>query len=222
MLQCVNDYISKVDVRPRYVAIEGPPGVGKTALARLLADRLGARAVLEPGPNPFLDGLYTDPRRSAFQAQLYWLLSRYQQKDELHQQDLFLSAGVISDYLFACDRILAQVNLSRDELALYDKVYALLGREVPRPDLVVYLQARPDVLLQRLRKRSAAVPPRDYVETIASAYAEFFFQYGDSPLLVVNTSEIDYVEHRPSLDELVAVIQKTRAGLSHYSPLGSR
>jgi deoxyadenosine/deoxycytidine kinase len=210
-----------VNVRPRYIAVEGPPGVGKTALARLLQARFAARAVLEPGPNPFLDALYHDPRRSAFQAQLFTLLSRYQQKDELTQQDLFAS-GVVGDYLFACDRILAQVNLSRDELALYDKVYRLLNREVPRPDLVVYLQARPDILAARLRKRSGAVPTRDYLEKVASAYAEFFFHWADSPLLVVNTSEIDYVEHRPDADDLVAVIQKTKAGVSHYSPLGSR
>jgi deoxyadenosine/deoxycytidine kinase len=211
-----------VHVRPRFIAVEGPLGVGKTALARLLTERLGARAVLEPGPNPFLGGLFHDPQRNAFQAQLYWLLSRYQQKDEFHQEDLFARGGVVSDYLFACDRILAQANLSRDELALYDKVYRLLGREVPRPDLVVYLQARPDVLLQRLRKRPGALPARDYLEKITQAYAEFFFAYGDGPLLVVNTSEIDYVERRPELDDLVAVIQRTRAGVSHYSPLGSR
>jgi deoxyadenosine/deoxycytidine kinase len=220
--QRVTNYILNVELRPRYIAVEGPLGVGKTALARLLTQKLGARGVLEPGPNPFLDGLFHDPKRNAFQAQLYWLLSRYQQKDEFHQEDLFARGGVVSDYLFACDRILAQGNLSRDELALYDKVYRLLGREVPRPDLVVYLQARPEVLLGRLRKRSGSVPHRDYVEKVSQAYAEFFFHYGESPLLVVNTSEIDYVEHRPHLDDLVAVIQKTKAGISHYSPLGSR
>jgi deoxyadenosine/deoxycytidine kinase len=196
----------------RYIAVEGPPGVGKTALCRALASRLGARAVLEPGPNPFPPG---------FQSQLYGLLSRHQQSDQLSQQDLF-APGVVSDFLFACDRIVAQVNLSRDELALYDKVYRLLGREAPRPDLVVYLQARSDVLVQRLRKRGSGTASRDYVEKVAQAYAEFFFHYGESTLLVVNTSEIDLVERRADLDDLVAVIQKTRAGVSHYSPLGSR
>ena len=168
--------------------------------------------MLEPGPNPFPPG---------FQAQLYGLLSRHQQSDQLQQQDLF-APGVASDFLFACDRIVAQVNLSRDELALYDKVYRLLGREAPRPDLVVYLQARSDVLVQRLRKRGSGTASRDYVEKVAQAYAEFFFHYGESTLLVVNTSEIDFVERRADLDDLVAVIQKTRAGVSHYSPLGSR
>jgi deoxyadenosine/deoxycytidine kinase len=211
-----------VETRPRYIAVEGPPGVGKTALAELLVERLGARAVLEPGPNPFLAGLYHDPTRNGFQSQLFRLLSRYQQKDSFTQEDLFARAGVTSDYLFVCDRIVAQVCLGRDELALYDRLYRLLARELPRPDLVVYLQARPETLVQRLRKRSGAVPPRDYVDRVAQAYAEFFFHYGDSPLLVVNTSEIDYVEHRPHADDLVAVIQKTRAGVSHYSPLGSR
>jgi deoxyadenosine/deoxycytidine kinase len=200
-------------------------GVGKSALARILAEQLGGRAVLEPGPNPFMPGLYQDPRRHGFQAQVYCLLARYQQKDEIHQQDLFARGGIVGDYLFAADRILAQLNLSRDELSLYDKVYGLLGAQIPRPDLVVYLQARPEVLLERLRKRAQAGEPRPsshYVEKVAQAYAEFFFHYGDGPLLVVNTSEIDFVESRAAADDLVAVIQRTRAGVSHYSPLGSR
>ena len=205
----------------RYIAVEGPLGVGKSALTRLLSARLGGRAIQEPGPNPFLEGLFQTPPRNAFQAQLYYLLSRYQQKDDFHQEDLFARGGVVSDYLFACDRILAQVNLSRDELALYDKVYRLLGREVPRPDLVVYLQARPEVCLKRLKTRGSTASLA-YVEKVTQAYAEFFFHYGESPLLVVNTSEIDFVEHRPDLDELEAIIQKTKAGVSHYSPLGSR
>jgi len=205
----------------RYIAVEGPLGVGKTALARLLGERLGARCVFDPVPNPFLDGLLRDGR-GAFQAHLYSLLQRYNQKDTLHQEDLFARGGVVSDYLFAADRILAQSSLSRDELLLYDKVYSLLGREAPRPDLVVYLQARPDILQSRLRKRGATIPSRDYFDRVTHAYAEFFFHYGDSPLLVVNTSEIDFVERRPDMDDLAAVIQKTRSGVSHYSPLGAR
>src|SRR5262249_4038098 len=121
------------------------------------------------------------------------------------------------------DRIFAQLNLSRDELSLYDKVYGLLGNQVRRPDLVVYLQARPEVLLSRMRRRpEGARISREYVERVAQAYAEYFFQYGDGPLWVVNTSEIDFVESRQDLDDLVAVIRRTKAGVSHYSPLGAR
>ena len=201
----------------RYIAVEGPIGVGKTALATFVAEKLGARSVLEPTPNPFLDF----DGRNAFPASIYSLLQRFQNKDALHQEDLF-SNGLVADHLFACDRIAAQANLSRDELMLYDKVYGLLGAQVPRPDLVVYLQARPDVLQQRLKRRGGRVPAREYIENMASAYAEFFFHYGDGPLLVVNTSEIDFVQNRPEAEDLVAVIQRTKAGVSHYSPLGSR
>lgn len=208
--------VGTVDTRPRYIAVEGPLGVGKTSLARLLLERLSARGVFEFAPNPFSDDLHQG--RNGFQAQLYGLLQRYQQRDEFHQEDLFVRGGLVSDYLFAADRILAQVNLSAGELALYDRMYALCGRDVPRPDLVVYLQARPDVLLQRSKRRV----PREYVEKVTQAYAEFFFNWGESPLLVVNTSEIDFVARREDLDDLAAVIQKTKSGVSHYSPLGSR
>jgi deoxyadenosine/deoxycytidine kinase len=211
-----------VEPRPRYIAVEGPPGVGRTSLARVLGERLGARPALAP-PNPFLDGLYDHAHGHAFAAQLYRLLSRYQQQGELGQEDLFARGGVVSDYLFACDRILAQVSLGPGELALYDKVHGLLGARSLRPDLVVYLQARAEVLQTRLRRRGdARVAPRDYLEKVVQAYSEFFFHYGDGPLLVVNTSEIDFVERRSDQDELVAVIQRTRSGVSHFSPLGSR
>jgi deoxyadenosine/deoxycytidine kinase len=208
-----------------HIAVEGPIGVGKTAFATLLADRLGARTVFEQLDNPFLDRFYEDPRRLAFQAQVYFLLSRYRQKDELLQQDLFARGGVVSDFVFARDRIFAQLNLSRDELALYEKLYGMLGTEVRRPDLVVYLQARPEILVERCRKAAGKSPPPGYISQVAEAYAEFFFSYSDSPLLVVNTSEIDFVSRREDLDDLVAVIQRvirTRVGVSHYSPLGSR
>ena len=212
--------------RSRHIAVDGPIGVGKTALAEILARRLGARLVREPDDNPFLPGFYQDPRRFAFQAQLFYLLSRHRQQGELLQQDLFSRGGVVTDYLFQRDRVFAQLNLTASELSLYDKVYRLLDAEAPRPDLVVYLTASPEVLLDRMRHRAGSeVKPQitaDYISEVARSYAAFFFSYTESPLLVVNTSEIDFVGSPEDQDDLVAVIRKTKAGVSHYNPLGSR
>lgn len=209
--------------RARYIAVDGPIGVGKTALAEILARRLGARLVSEPEDNPFISGFYHDPRRYAFQAQVFYLLSRYQQQGELLQEDLFSQGGVVTDYLFQRDRVFAQLNLNESELTLYDKVYRLLHAKVPRPDLVVYLTARPEVLAERVARRSAGRSlPASYIADVARSYAEFFFLWQESPLLIVNTSEIDFVASPADQDDLVAVIRRTRAGISHYNPLGSR
>jgi deoxyadenosine/deoxycytidine kinase len=211
--------------RPRYIAVEGPVGVGKTALAQILAERLGGRVVLEAADeNPFLRGFYADRKKYAFQAQLFFLLSRFQQQQALFQQDLF-SQSTIADYLFARDRIFATLNLAPEELALYERVYELLGPRVVRPDLVVYLQARADVLLARVRRRG-----RDYertidgpwLEALAKAYNEFFFHYDETPLLVVNASDIDLESNPDDVEALLAVIRKHRKGRQHYVPLGTR
>lgn len=209
--------------KARYIAVDGPIGVGKTALAEILARRLGARLVREPEDNPFLPGFYQDPRRYAFQAQVFYLLSRYQQQGEVLQEDLFSQGGVVTDYLFQRDRVFAQLNLNESELALYDKVYRLLHPKAPRPDLVVYLTARPEVLAERVARRGAGrTLPSSYIADVARSYAEFFFLWQESPLLIVNTSEIDFVASPADQDDLVAVIRRTRAGVSHYNPLGSR
>lgn len=208
--------------RARYVAVEGPPGAGVGILAERLAAEMGARLVRDPtADNPFLEGFANDPRRFAFQAQLFMLLARYRQQGELAQGDLFARGGVVADYLFDRDRIWARLTLPPDELALYEKVYALLTPRLSRPDLVVYLTARPEVLRARLKKRVKStdrVVEAGLIDEIAQAMSGFFFRYEDSPLLVVNTSEIDYVEDGAKLDEIVAVIRRTRAGVNHFNP----
>lgn len=207
--------------RPRYIAVEGPIGAGKSTLAEILAERLGARIVREdPGENPFLAAFYRDPRRHAMSTQLFFLLQRFGQQGDLLQGDLFARGGVVSDYLFAKDRLFASLTLSPDEMALYDRVYQMLQPRAVRPDLVVYLQARTDVLLERIRRRGRAEERpirREYVEEVAHAYAEFFFNYSDSPLLIVNASDIDFVDDADDREELVRVIRRSRAGVSHWS-----
>jgi deoxyguanosine kinase len=211
--------------RPRYIAVEGPIGVGKTALAHMLSEHLGARLITENADeNPFLRGFYADRRKYAFQAQIFFLLSRFQQQQALFQQDLF-SQSTVAEYLFARDRIFATLALSPEELALYDRLYELLGPRVVKPDLVVYLQSRTDVLVARIRKRG-----RDYeraiegafLEALATAYNDFFFHYEDTPLLVVNASDLDLEGSPEDVEGLVAVIKKHRKGRQHYVPMGTR
>jgi deoxyguanosine kinase len=209
----------------RYIAIEGPLGVGKTTLAQMLAEEIGARTVLEKvDENPFLRRFYQDPEKYAFPAQLFFLLTRYRQQQELAQQELFRQ-NLVTDYLFAKDLLFAQVNLDADELALYRQLFKLLEARLPRPDLVVYLQARVDVLLARLRKRARDyerhVTP-EYVRRIAEAYQDFFFRYEETPLLVVNCSEIDFVAEAADTDDLIREIREMGQGVQHYIPLGSR
>ena len=209
----------------RYLAVEGPIGVGKTSLANLLAKRFNGRQVVElVEANPFLTSFYTDRQKYAFQTQLFFLLSRFRQQQELFQQDLF-SSVTISDYLFAKDRIFACLNLDPNELALYDRVFEALGTRITKPDLVIYLQARLDILLARIRKRGRDFERKfdaAYLEELVKAYNEFFFHYSETPLLVINTSDIDFVENEEDLENLVGVIRKMRRGTHHYIPIGSR
>ena len=177
--------------------------------------------MLEPvEENPFLAQFYDDARKYAFQTQLFFLLSRFQQQQALHQGELF-SQSTVADYLFAKDRIFAALTLDPNELALYDRLYGALGPRVIKPDLVIYLQARVEVMLQRIKRRGRSyerqIDPA-YVESLATAYNDFFFHYDDTPLLVVNTSDIDIVESAEDVEALAAVIRRHRKGTQHYLP----
>lgn len=209
----------------RYIAVEGPIGVGKTSLASLLAAEFHAQAILEPvEENPFLRRFYEDPHTWSFQTQLFFLLSRYRQQSLLRQSAV-IEANVVSDYLFAKDQIFAQLNLRGEELALYRQIYQLLDSRLPKPDLVVYLEARPEVLIERLRKRDREYErriPREYIEALAEAYREFFFEYAEAPLLVADVSELDFVASREDFLDLVREIRSMGKGVQHYIPLGSR
>ena len=210
---------------PRYIVVEGPIGVGKTSLAERLADRLNARTLLEVADdNPFLPQFYRDRQRCAFQTQLWFLLNRFRQQQELVQTELFRQT-LVSDYLFAKDRIFAYLTLEDHELALYERVHGLLQVQVPKPDLVIFLQASTDALLQRIGLRGKPYErelERRYLEELNAAYTHFFFHYTASPLLVVNTSEIDFVNRPEDLADLVKEVCEARAGTHYYVPLGSR
>ncbi len=209
----------------RYIVVEGPIGVGKSSLTNILAERFHARRVMEVvEENPFLSSFYGDKAKFAFQTQMFFLLSRFKQQQELFQQDLF-SAITVSDYLFAKDRIFAHLTLDPNELALYERVFEALGPRVTKPDLVIYLQARNDVLMSRIRKRGREFERKfdpAYLEDLCRRYNEFFFHYTDTPLLVVNTSDIDFVNNAEDLENLINVVRQTKKGTHHYQPLASR
>lgn len=205
-----------------YIAIEGPIGVGKTTLAELLAREFNGRAILEEvDGNPFLKDFYRDRKRYAFQTQLFFLLSRYQQQIGLRQQDLF-SGAVITDYLFAKDRVFAYINLDENELVLYEQVFRLLDTRIPKPDLVIFLQARSDVLVERIKRRGKdyeSSMDEDYLVRLVDAYNRYFFYYTDTPLLVVNTSDIDFVDHPEDMSNLVKEIRSLKGGTQYYIPI---
>jgi deoxyguanosine kinase len=205
----------------RYIAIEGPIGVGKTRLAERLAGRLDANVVLEDTENPFLADFYNDRPGAALQAQLFFLLNRHRQLSGLRQADLF-QHSTVCDYLFDRDKIFAYVNLDDNELFIYQRLYDLLLRDVPAPDLVIYLQAPTDVLIRRIREapadpeRLVPRPDQDYVRELNEAYQHFFFHYNATPLLVVETSEFDPDTSDEALDDLMRQIQGMGKGTRYY------
>jgi deoxyadenosine/deoxycytidine kinase len=211
-------------VEHNYIAIEGPIGVGKTSLTQLLAERTGAQLLLEETDNPFLGNFYEDLPGAAFQTQLFFLLQRHQQQRLLSQRDLF-NRRCVSDYLFVKDKIFAYLNLDDAELVVYEKIFRILAGEVPQPDLVVYLQATDEVLMRRIARRGRPSEARisaEYVSEVNRAYNYFFFHYDDTPLLVVNTSEIDFVERDADLDDLMAQVEDVAGGTQYYIPIPSR
>jgi len=207
---------------PRFVVVEGAIGVGKTTVVEALARELTARIVLEEvEENPFLSRFYKDQRQYAFQTQLYFLLSRYRQQQELLQQDLF-KRSTVADYLFAKDRLFAYLTLDEDELKLYERLHGMLSERVIKPDLVVYLQASVDVLMDRIRGRGRQYEraiSREYMEEVVRAYNYFFFHYTQSPLMVVNTSEVDLGHNPAQLRDLIRRLGEIGSGTHYFKPI---
>jgi deoxyguanosine kinase len=205
----------------RFIVVEGPIGVGKTELAKRLADSLSGKLVLEDVEgNPFLQRFYSHGRTAALPAQMFFLFARARQLEELRQSDLFTDVR-IADYLFAKDRLFAELNLDADELALYDQVAGRLDVETPVPDLVIYLQASVDALLRRIARRgrpSEHLIDRAYLERLADAYARFFHSYDDGPLLIVNASQIDPVHNEADYQQLFRQIEKISGGRHFFNP----
>ena len=204
-----------------YLAVEGPIGVGKTRLAERLAARLEATTILEDTENPFLPDFYADRPGAALQAQLFYLLNRHRQLTSKRQADLFLQA-TICDYVFDKDKIFAYLNLDDNELFIYQRLFDLLSKDVPPPDLVVYLQAPTELLVRRLKargqdpERDVPAPEEDYLRELNEAYQHFFFHYTATPLLVVETSEFDPESDDAALDELVKQIRTMGKGTRYY------
>lgn len=208
----------------RHVAVEGPIGVGKTSLVQLLAERYEGVMVLEDITNPFLPSFYEGRSGAAFQVQIYFLLSRFQQQREIAQMNLFQRL-VLADYTFPKDRIFAYLNLDDSDLKIYERLYPVLEAEVAKPDLVIYMQASVPVLVDRIRRRDRdyerGIDP-DYLERLGEAYSYYFFHYRETPLLVVNTDDIDFVNRPADLDGLIEQIARCRRGTQVYVPLGSQ
>ena len=204
-----------------YVAIEGTIGVGKTSLANLLSEKLSAKLVLEAfEDNPFLSDFYEDPERHAFQTQLWFLLQRYQQQQDLRQVDMFQNL-VITDYMFVKDRLFASLNLNEKEMSLYDTVANMIERNVIQPDLVIFLQADTGTLIKNISKRGRDIEKNiseDYIDALNQVYNEYFFRYQDTPLVIINTNNIDFVNNHKDLEEVINYIRQPVTGTKFFNP----
>ena len=206
---------------PRYIVIEGPIRVGKSSLARVLAEQMHARRIFDCEENPFLAEFYNEKPGAAFGAQMYFLYERHRRLLEAHLEDS--AVPVVSDFLFEKDKIFAYINLDNEELKLYERYFDMLAPSVPAPDLVIYLQAKPNVLQKRVTKKGdpseTEISP-DYLEAVSNAYEHFFFRYSASNLLVVDTSDIDFVERNHDLQELLRRLRQPVKGTQYFLPLG--
>ncbi len=206
---------------PKFIVLQGPLRVGKTTLARILAGRLHARRLYDCEDNPFLADFYSEKPGAAFRAQMYFLLERQKRLREALAQEA--PGPLIADYLMEKDRIFANLNLDDEELKLYERYYERVTQDLPQPDLVIYLQAKPEVLRTRIAKKKAReerqISP-DYVEEVAKAYEHFFFRYAGADLLVIDTSEIDFVERSEDLQQLLQRLQEPVKGTQYFLPLG--
>lgn len=204
-----------------YIAIEGVIGVGKTSLAKLLAESLSAKLILEKFENnPFLEDFYEDPERYAFQTQLFFLLERFKQQQDLKQIDIFHKL-MISDYMFEKDKLFANLNLSEQELGLYEKIETLLEKQVPSPDLVIYLQSDIKNLMENISRRGRSYEKNvsvEYLQSLRKIYNEFFFHYEKGPVLIINTNEIDFVNNNKDLNKLIDIIRQPINGTVYYNP----
>lgn len=206
----------------KYIAIEGVIGAGKTVLAKKLAEKIEANLVLEEfESNPFLGKFYDDRESYAFQTQMFFLINRFKQQQSLDQENLF-SNFIVSDYIFEKDKIFAYLNLSSDELKLYESIFPLLSRDLRKPDLAVFLQSSVDRLMYNIKKRGRKIErnlSRSYLKELSEAYNNFFFKYNETPLLIVNTTEIDFVNNKRDFEELCFQIFRTdRAPLEYFNP----
>jgi deoxyguanosine kinase len=209
---------------PRYIAIEGPIRVGKSTLARILGERLNAQRVIEPEDNPFLKSFYAGEAGAAFQAQFAFMVRRFEQ---LHSLDPGARSNrtVVADFIVEKDKLFACLNLNDQELEIYNRYYNFFREQLPTPDLVIYLQATPDVLKKRLKKKNAPGEKainEDYLDEVIKAYEHFFFHYTSSDLLIVNTSEIDFVDHNEDLKELLRKVTEPIKGTQYFLPLGNQ
>jgi len=203
----------------KYIAIEGVIGVGKTSLAKKLRDKLNAQLTLEQfEANPFLENFYLNRKRYAFQTQMFFLVNRFKQQQELSQEDLFTEYNVC-DYIFEKDKIFAYLNLSSDELKLYENIFPSLSRDLRKPDLVVYLQSSIERLMYNIKRRSRKIErnlTRNYIEELSDAYNHFFFRYNSTPLLIVNSTDIDFVHSEDDFNELYKQIFREDRGRTEY------